>query len=300
MRMQINRLALFYVFLIMCNHSYETEQAGVNEHLQNEINASKKQLGGQKNKIESLEHQMSSSSTDKSNFTNTAVCECHTASDLSRLEAEMSGLRELVNIIEKNVENIVDLFYGLNDSFTSFSKNVKTSAYSQWSSWTVCSNGSQARYRICSFGNKDSPFCRGPTYDRRLCCPFGYSDLQEFGFPSCIRYYHLWKTHASAKAFCENENAHLIEITSKEKKAVVKDYIAQQKNLNNDQYFHIDGELVNGTWVNRDGVPLNYLPWGAKPYLKPGWIYLGLHPADFLIYDIQIDYVRQFVCEVGI
>ena len=184
----------------------------------------------------------------------------------------------------------------------SFSEAMRKSGFTEWSEWGICPNENhvQMRFRTCLLGRIGGPYCSGLANDTKPCCPYGYYDLQKFGFRSCIKYHHHSTNNTVARKRCAKSNGHLIEITSPEKKDVIKNYVYQLQNLITYQYFHVDGELVNGTWVNRHGVPLDYIPWGDNPYLKPEWIYLGLHPDDFLIYDIQSDYTRQYVCEIDI
>ena len=193
-------------------------------------------------------------------------------------------------------------FSNLFGKLNSFAEAIRKSGFTMWSKWSRCSNKKhvQLRFRSCLFGRIGGPYCSGQDYDTRSCCPRGYQDLQTLGFRSCIKYHHHSTDHTDAQERCAKSNGHLIEITSPEKKDVIKNYVEQVPNLITYQYFHVDGELMNGTWVNRNGEPLDYLPWGDDPYLKPGWIYLGLHPEDFLIYDIQSFYQRQYVCEIDI
>ena len=188
------------------------------------------------------------------------------------------------------------------DMFNAFAGTLGKSGFTLWSKWNRCSikGHTQQRFRSCILGRIGGLYCSGANIGIRPCCPHGYLDLRPLGFKSCIKYHHHSTNHTDAEERCARSNGHLIEITNLEKKDVVQNYVEQIPNLITYQYFHVDGELVNGTWVNRNGVPLDYIPWGDEPYLKPGWVYLGLHPEDFLMYDIQSDYRRQYVCEIDL
>ena len=225
---------------------------------------------------------------------------------LRHMDNDTDSMKYDMVAIKSEFQDISNKLSHLNGTMKTFSENVLSAAYTPWSEWTECTDSDKVktRSRSCIFGVESDLVCTEPLSISRGCCPCRYYDLQDFGFESCIMFYQWERTHEAAAQRCAVTtgamNGHLIEITSLEKKNIVQDYVNGQNNLNRHHYIHVDGELRNGSWVNRNGVPLDYLPWGSQPYLKPRWIYLAIHPEDFLLYDIQNQYRGQYICEVDV
>lgn len=116
---------------------------------------------------------------------------------------------------------------------------LKEATCSAWSEWSVCSvscgTGSSSRSRACKNDGKFKSYCDPAVYETTDCtrstcgvislslpdCPESYVSYRGY----CFRFSDQPASRLLATILCETDDAHLVEIDSPEKQAIVSEYL---------------------------------------------------------------------------
>ena len=115
-------------------------------------------------------------------------------------------------------------------------KQTECGDWSEWGSCSAsCGTGSSSRSRVCTNGGKFKSYCKPITSDTRGCtgincilpdfneldCPENYVSYQGY----CLRFSESRSSRLLSTIRCEIDDAHLVEIDSPGKQAVIAQFI---------------------------------------------------------------------------